>query len=134
MEALLVIDVQNGLVDLTQCDDTLANIELLIEKFQAQQKPIIFIQHMDDEKESVLYHASKGADIITRFQPYIKHLVTKKTPSAFYQTDLQELLASFSVNHVYITGFNTEFCCQFTAIAAYDRGFRTTLSRMQQIL
>ncbi|WP_107838052.1 isochorismatase family protein [Metasolibacillus meyeri] len=126
MQALLVIDVQNGLVDLAQCNDTLANIEQLIQRFQTQQKPIIFIQHFDETQESVLHPANIGAQIIERYQPYIEHLVIKKTPSAFYQTNLQELLASLSVEHVYITGFNTEFCCQFTAIAAYDRGFRTT--------
>lgn len=126
MQALLVIDVQNGLVNLTHCDDTLANIEKLIQAFQEQQKPVIFIQHTDNAKESVLHHAGKGADIIARFQPYIEHLVVKQTPSAFYQTNLQELLASLNIEHVYISGFNTEFCCQFTAIAAYDRGFRTT--------
>ncbi|MEC1179937.1 isochorismatase family protein [Metasolibacillus meyeri] len=126
MQALLVIDVQNGLVDLAQCNDTLANIEQLIQRFQTQQKPVIFIQHFDDIQESVLHPANKGAQIIERYQPYIEHLVIKRTPSAFYQTNLQELLASLSVDHVYITGFNTEFCCQFTAIAAYDRGFRTT--------
>ena len=30
------------------------------------------------------------------------------------------------MDHVFITGFNTEFCCQFTAIAAYDRGYQVT--------
>lgn len=126
MQALLIIDVQNGLVDLAQCDDTLTKIEQCIQTFQAQEKPIIFIQHFDEAQESVLHPTNKGAQIIERFQPYIQHLVIKKTPSAFYQTNLQELLASLQVEHVYITGFNTEFCCQFTAIAAYDRGFRTT--------
>lgn len=27
---------------------------------------------------------------------------------------------------MFTTGFNTEFCCLFTAISAYDRGFKVT--------
>ena len=30
------------------------------------------------------------------------------------------------MNHVFITGFNTEFCCQYTAIDAFDRGYQVT--------
>ena len=30
------------------------------------------------------------------------------------------------MQHVFITGFNTEFCCMFTAISAYDRGYKVT--------
>ena len=30
------------------------------------------------------------------------------------------------MDHVFITGFNTEFCCQFTAIAAFYRGYQVT--------
>lgn len=31
------------------------------------------------------------------------------------------------IDHLFITGFNTEFCCMFTAIYAYDRGYKVTL-------
>ncbi|WP_416731861.1 isochorismatase family protein [Fictibacillus sp. JL2B1089] len=27
---------------------------------------------------------------------------------------------------MFITGFNTEFCCFFTSIAGYDRGYKVT--------
>lgn len=30
------------------------------------------------------------------------------------------------VNHLFIAGFNTEFCCIFTAISAFDRGYTVT--------
>jgi len=50
----------------------------------------------------------------------------KKTPSAFFQTELNDKLLQLGVDHLFITGFNTEFCCQFTAIAAYDRGYKVT--------
>ncbi|WP_319418052.1 cysteine hydrolase family protein [Virgibacillus necropolis] len=30
------------------------------------------------------------------------------------------------VTHLFITGFNTEYCCLFTAITAFDRGYKVT--------
>lgn len=53
-------------------------------------------------------------------------MIEKTTPSAFFKTNLQERLQSLGVNHVFVTGFNTEYCPQFTAIAAYDRGYEVT--------
>ena len=57
---------------------------------------------------------------------YADIIIEKKTPSAFFQTELSDKLEQLGVDHLFITGFNTEFCCQFTAIAAYDRGYRVT--------
>lgn len=125
MEALLVIDVQKGLVNLADCEDTLAKIEQLIQRFHHHEKPVIFIQHIDEEEGSALYQHGAGIEIIERFQPYVKRLVQKRSPSAFFNTNLQDILSQLNVERVVITGFNTEFCCQFTAIAAYDRGFQT---------
>ena len=53
-------------------------------------------------------------------------MIEKHTPSSFYQTNLAEHLEELAVDHLFITGFNTEFCCMFTAIAAYDRGYKVT--------
>ena len=57
---------------------------------------------------------------------YADIVIEKKTPSSFFKTELGEKLKERGVNHVFITGFNTEFCCQFTAIAAFDRGYQVT--------
>lgn len=36
------------------------------------------------------------------------------------------MLEKLGVNHLFITGFNTEFCCMFTAISAFNRGYKVT--------
>ena len=126
MEALLVIDVQNVLVNASSSEDTIEKIERLIQYFNSENKPVIFIQHLEDNPESYFFKEKEEAKIINSFQKYIEVLITKTTPSAFYQTDLQKVLEQLDVNSVVVTGFNTEFCCQFTAIAAFDRGFQVT--------
>ncbi|WP_211326450.1 cysteine hydrolase family protein [Thermosporothrix hazakensis] len=53
-------------------------------------------------------------------------IITKRSPSAFHKTALEEKLREKGVDHVVICGFNTEYCALFTAIAAYDRGFKVS--------
>ena len=53
-------------------------------------------------------------------------MIEKQTPSSFFNTNLTEVLDKSAVDHVFITGFNTEFCCMFTAISAFDRGYKVT--------
>jgi nicotinamidase-related amidase len=69
---------------------------------------------------------SEGAAIIAEFSVYPDYEIEKRTPSAFYGTNLAELLQELHVEKLVITGFNTEFCCLFTSISAYDRGYKVT--------
>ncbi|WP_407672987.1 cysteine hydrolase family protein [Paenibacillus profundus] len=52
---------------------------------------------------------------------YADYVLEKQTPSSFYKTELSKTLERLSVKHLFITGFNTEFCCMFTAISGFDR-------------
>ena len=126
MEALLVIDVQNGIVEFGDFKDELALITNMIEDFKGKGKPVIFIRHFDDVEESPLYKESAGSELHPSIKGFAEIVVEKKTPSSFYKTELASLLEEFGVQHVFITGFNTEFCCMFTAISAYDRGYKVT--------
>jgi hypothetical protein len=48
--ALLVIDVQNGVVEGSHNrDDTIANINTLIGKARAEGVPVVWVQHSDEE-------------------------------------------------------------------------------------
>lgn len=126
MQALLVIDVQEGLVGLGDFTQEVAAIERLIQDFRTNHQPIIFIKHLDDIEESTLYEGGKGIEIYQPLQKYVEIIIEKRTPSAFFKTELAELLDQLKVDHLFITGFNTEFCCQFTAISAFDRGYKVT--------
>lgn len=126
MRALLVIDVQNVIVDFKDFQEELNKIERIIQDFKEKGEPVIFIRNVDDEETSHFYKGSPSSELHPSLKDYADVVVKKKTPSAFFQTDLAEKLEQLNVDHVFITGFNTEFCCQFTAIAAYDRGYEVT--------
>lgn len=126
MKALLVIDVQNGIVNLGDFQEELSHIENIIKDFKEANMPVIFMRHLDDEENSGLYKNSIGSELHNSLKDYAEYVVEKQTPSSFYNTELQGTLEKLGVDHVFITGFNTEFCCLFTAIAAFDRGYTVT--------
>ncbi|MGN7385777.1 cysteine hydrolase family protein [Sporosarcina sp. SAFN-015] len=126
MEALLVIDVQNGIVDSGDFNAELNLITNIIGDFTGKGKPVIFIRHFDDIEESPLYRGSVGSELHPSIKRFAEVVVEKQTPSSFFKTKLAGLLEELEVDHVFITGFNTEFCCLFTAISAFDRGFKVT--------
>lgn len=126
MRALLVIDVQHAIVECKDFQQELNNIESIIRDFQENEEPIIFIRHLEGDEKSPFYRESPSSELHHALKKYADIVIEKKTPSSFFQTNLSEKLDQLGVNHLFITGFETEFCCQFTAIAAYDRGYRVT--------
>lgn len=126
MKALLVIDVQNAIVELKNFQQELGNIEHIIKDFKKEDAPVIFVRNIDDQESSPFYRESASSELHHSLKDYADNIVEKKTPSAFHGTSLSSYLENLNIEHLYITGFNTEFCCQFTAIAAYDRGYRVT--------
>ncbi|GED57901.1 isochorismatase family protein [Brevibacillus formosus] len=126
MNALLVIDVQNGIVNCGDYKEELFLIEQVIKDFKESNRPVIFIRHIDDTEESPLNRSSIGSEIHPSIKGYSDYIIEKHTPSAFFQTELTKTLGKLGVDHLFIIGFETEFCCMFTAIAAYDRGYKVT--------
>ena len=63
MQALLVIDVQNGIVSFGDFQEELSLIEKVIQDFQSDGRPVIFMKHLDDEEESPLYKGSAGDEL-----------------------------------------------------------------------
>ena len=126
MEALLVIDVQNGIVNFGDFQEELSIIENVIKDFKEKGRPVIFIRHVDDVEDSPLYRGSVGSELHSSLKEYAEYVIEKQTPSSFFNTNLSDTLEQLGVKHLFITGFNTEFCCMFTAIAAFDRGFEVT--------
>lgn len=126
MKALLVIDAQNGIVNSGDFKEELSLIENVVNDFKDNNKPIIFMRHLDDTEESPLHKDSVGSELHGSLKSYADYVLKKQTPSSFYNTELPDLLEKLGVNHLFITGFNTEFCCMFTAISAFDRGYKVT--------
>lgn len=126
MKALLVVDVQNVIVEFKDFQQELSKIERVIQDFKTGSAPVIFIRNIDDVETSPFYKETPSSELHHSLKNYADIVIEKKTPSAFFQTELSNQLEQLGVDHLFITGFNTEFCCQFTAIAAYDRGYKVT--------
>jgi len=126
MKALLAIDIQKAIVDFKDFKLALKNIKEVIQDFKGNNEPVIFIKNIADGEASPFHKDKESSELHPSLKEYADIVIEKKTPSAFFKTELSEKLTELDVDHLFIVGFNTEFCCQFTAIAAYDRGHKVT--------
>lgn len=123
--ALLVIDMQNGLVGKAyERDRVIANIQALADRARAEDVPVLWIQHSADD----LPRGSEGWEYV----PELKRmdgepLVHKTYGDSFEATDLEELLAERGVGRLVVTGAQTEECIRSTLHGALVRGYDATL-------
>ena len=123
--ALLVIDVQNGVVaNAYRRDEVIANISDVVDKARAADVPVIWVQHADDE-------TPEGSDG-WQYVPELKRdgsepLVHKHFGDSFEDTNLESELAQRQVGRLIVTGAQTDACIRSTLHGAFTRGYDTTL-------
>src|ERR1039458_9351679 len=85
--ALLVIDVQNGVVgEAHERDAVIANIGSLVEKARREQVPVVWVQHFDEQ----LARGSDGWRIVPELTPGdAEPLVEKNYGDSFEATTLE---------------------------------------------
>jgi nicotinamidase-related amidase len=122
--ALLVIDVQNGVVEgAYNLESVLKNINTAVAKARSAGVPVIWVQHSDDE----LVLESDDWQIVPQLEPASgERKVRKVHRSSFEATDLEQILADFGVGHLYITGMQTNNCVRHTTHSAQERGYDIT--------
>ena len=126
-KCLIVLDVQQGLINLRDVSTTVEKIESVMAAFEQMNWPIVFTKHIDEKNEESSLYCTK-ADNLEIVVDTKQHLVLEKNkPSAFSNSELKNWLCDQQVEHVFIVGFNMEYCCLFTAIAAEHEGFQVTL-------
>jgi nicotinamidase-related amidase len=123
--ALLVIDVQNGVVaDTHNRDGVIANINTVVDKARAEDAPVIWVQHSDD-------HLPRGSDSWQYVPELVRRdsepLVHKTYGDSFEGTDLEALLAERGVGRLIVTGAQTDACIRATLHGAFVRGYDVTL-------
>ncbi|MEO0023970.1 MAG: hypothetical protein RL196_411 [Actinomycetota bacterium] len=123
--ALMVIDVQNGVVEgAYNLESVVANIGLAIDKARASGTPVIWVQHSDEELEI----DSDAWQIVDQLQPVAGEPIVRKTfRSSFEGTNLEEILSGLNVSHLVITGMQTNNCIRHTTHSALERGYDVTL-------
>ena len=123
--ALLIIDVQNGVVAGTpRRDEVVANINTLIGKARAADVPVVWIQD-EGEGRTPGSEAWELVPELKRLAP--EPLVPKTYGDSFEATDLEEILAGRGVGKLVVTGAQTDACVRSTLHGAFTRGYDVTL-------
>ncbi|MGC1210102.1 MAG: cysteine hydrolase family protein [Micromonospora sp.] len=123
--ALLVIDVQNGVVEgAHDRDAVVANIGSLVEKARQDDVPVVWVQHSDD-------HLARGSEkwrIVPELTPGdTEPLVEKHYGDSFEDTSLETVLAGLGVGRLVVVGAQTDACIRSTLHGAFARGYDATL-------
>ena len=123
--ALLVIDVQNGVVTGTlRRDDVVANIAALVAKARAERVPVIWVQHTSDDLQPGSAEWEYVPEL-PRLDP--EPLIHKAYGDSFEATDLEDVLAERGIGRLIVTGASTDVCVRSTLHGAFTRGYDVTL-------
>lgn len=123
--ALLVIDVQNGVVqEAYERDAVVARIGGLVERARVEGVPVVWVQHDDEQLE----HGSDAWRIVPELAPAEDEpLVEKHWGDAFEDTTLEAVLAERGVGRLVVAGAQTDACIRGTIHGAFVRGYDVTL-------
>jgi len=123
--ALLVVDVQNGVVgEAHERDAVVANVGSLVEKARRERVPVVWVQHSDVQ-------LAKGSDdwrIVPELAPGdAEPLVEKSYGDSFEDTTLETVLSGLAVGRLVVVGAETDACIRSTLHGAFVRGYDATL-------
>jgi nicotinamidase-related amidase len=123
--ALLVIDVQNGVVKSAHDREAVvANIGGLVGKARREHVPVVWVQHSSDE-------LTRGSDvwrIVPELEPReAEPLVEKTYGDSFEDTTLETVLSDLRVGSLIVVGAQTDACVRSTLHGALARGYDATL-------
>ncbi len=123
--ALLVIDVQNGVVTGNyHRDAVVANVSALVDKAREAEVPVIWVQHSD----SGMKEGTETWDLVPELtRSESEPLVHKTFGDSFEGTDLEDVLATARVGRLIVSGAQTDACIRSTIHGAFARGYDVTL-------
>lgn len=122
--ALLVVDVQNGVVDrMPGRDELVSTLAGLVEAARAADSPVVWIQHEAED----LPHGSHGWELVPELVPDDREVVVEKHHrSAFGDTGLGDLLRGRRIERLVIVGAQSAFCVDMAGKHALAEGFDVT--------
>jgi len=105
-------------------DAVVANISALVDKARAEDVPVIWVQHADQQ----LVEGTDG----WQYVPELVHkddepVVHKHYGDSFEDTELEQVLAERRVGRLVVTGAQTDACIRSTIHGAFTRGYDVTL-------
>ena len=122
--ALLVIDVQNGVVSgAHERDAVVANVGSLVDKARREKVPVVWVQHNDKG----LARGSDDWRIVPELAPSdTEPLVEKSYGDSFEDTNLESVLSDLGVGRLVVVGAQTDACIRSTLHGAFARGYDAT--------
>ncbi|WP_330481067.1 cysteine hydrolase family protein [Streptomyces sp. NBC_00724] len=123
--ALLVIDVQNGVVEgAHERDAVVANVGQLIERARREGASVVWVQHSDEQ----LVRGSDDWRIVPELTPGdAEPLVEKNYGDSFEDTTLETVLSGLGAGRLVVVGAQTDACIRSTLHGAFVRGYDVTL-------
>jgi nicotinamidase-related amidase len=123
--ALLVIDVQNGVVKgAYERNLVVANVSSLIEKARLERVPVVWVQHSSEQ----LPRGSNDWQIVAELtRNDAEPLIEKLYGDAFENTNLETVLSRFGIGRLIVVGAETDACIRSTLHGAFVRGYDATL-------
>ncbi|MBO1580504.1 cysteine hydrolase family protein [Bacillus sp. XF8] len=130
-KALLVIDVQEGMYTANgpvhNGQELLENLQEIIQKCRLHEIPVIYVQH-NGPKGHPLEKGKPEWNIHSAIAPKEDDIIIEKeTPDSFYKTDLRKVLQDKEIEHVIMSGMQTEYCVDTTTRRAFSEGYKVTL-------
>jgi nicotinamidase-related amidase len=138
MTAFVVIDLQKGVVSLTTAhpiSEIVSRASAPAGVFRRRGLPVVLVNvagappGRTDQPRRVAQFPPDFADIVPELnrQPQ-DYLVTKRTPGAFTNTDLEARLRALGVTQLVIAGVATSNGVEATARHAYELGFNVSFA------
>jgi nicotinamidase-related amidase len=124
--ALVVIDVQNGVVEgAHERDAVVANVGMLVEKARQEDVPVVWVQHSNEGR---LTEGTDNWRIVPELSPDDSEpLVAKTYGDSFEETRLETVLSGLGVGRLFVAGAETDECIRSTLHGAIGRGYDATL-------
>ena len=123
--ALLVVDVQTGVVEGSHARDTVvANVSDLVDKARREEVAVVWVQHNSEQLE----RGSEPWHIVPELSPEAAEPLVEKTyPDSFEETTLESVLSGLGVGRLLVVGAQTDECIRSTLHGAFTRGYDATL-------
>jgi nicotinamidase-related amidase len=131
-KALVIIDVQQGMWENPDyppydAEGVLSRIADLSARARAAGAPVFYVQH-DGGPEHPFHAGKPGFPFHPQIAPKAGDDVTVKTrSSAFQGTDFDAKLKRAGIDHLVVTGMQSEFCVDSAIRGAYERDYKVTL-------
>jgi nicotinamidase-related amidase len=123
--ALLVVDVQNGVVgEAYDRDAVVANVASLVDRARLAGVDVVWVAHHGDD----LPRDSDAWQYVPQLvRRAAEPLVDKAYADAFEETDLESVLADRGIGRLVVAGAQTDECIRSTLHGAIARGYDATL-------